>query len=185
MTHDLDKQAFDSLVRAHYGRLCDFVYRHVHSREIAEDIVQDLFVRILESGRFHDLDDPLPYLYRAARNGAVSHLRGRRLRERLRERIPRPPTPRRADAEAELRELEYETARAVEALPRRTRLVFSLSRDQGLTYAQIARTLDVSVKTVESQMGRALKLLRQRLAPFLSISFTLISVTRAARLLFP
>lgn len=52
-------------MRAHHGRLCDFVYRYVRSHETAEDIVQDIFVRILKSGAF-DFDDPLAYLYRAA-----------------------------------------------------------------------------------------------------------------------
>ena len=57
--------------------------------------------------------------------------------------------------------------RAVAQLPDRCREVFELSRVHGLTYAEIARALDISVKTVEAQMGKALRTLRERLGPYL------------------
>ena len=164
-----NERAFDELVLTQYGRLCNFVYRYVQSRPVAEDIVQDVFVRILQRGTF-DYTDPLPYLYRAARNGAVSHLRKQHIRDRY-ERQARPHESKEtADAEASYQELAEAVAAGVESLPPRARLIFTMSREQGLSYAEIARALGISIKTVENQMGRALKLLRQRLGPFLGLA---------------
>lgn len=171
-----DEQTFDAMVRAHYGRLCDFVYRYVRSRATAEDIVQDIFVRILRSERF-DYDDPLPYLYRAARNGAASHVRQQRTRERLRAQAGSAAGSRRAEAEAEYHELAEAVDHAIDSLPARAREIFTMSRVQGLTYAEIARTLGLSIKTVDNQMGRALKLLRVRLAPYLPVGAALLAAS--------
>ena len=64
--------------------------------------------------------------------------------------------------------------RAVDALPEQCRLIFTLSRRDGMTYGQIARALEISVKTVETQMGRALKALRTRLGVHLVSSLALL-----------
>lgn len=181
--HPIGVEAFDALVRAHYGRLCDFVYRYVRSREVAEDIVQDIFVRLLKSGTF-DFDDPLAYLYRAARNGAASHLRRERVRERFLAEAGAAPTAPPADVDVQYHELADAIAHAVDSLPQRARQIFTMHREQGLSYGEIARALDLSPKTVENQMGRALKALRARLAPFLSIGFVALSVVRITERLF-
>ena len=62
--------------------------------------------------------------------------------------------------------MEKALQRALDALPERRRLIYLLSRQHGLTYAEIAAALEISIKTVETQMGRALKFLRRRLATF-------------------
>jgi RNA polymerase sigma-70 factor (ECF subfamily) len=170
-------EAFDELVRTHYRKLCSFVYRYVGSHEAAEDLVQDMFVRILRSDTF-DYDDPLPYLYRAARNQASSHLRQQKVRERARGELG-PATPvMPADAETEYHELADAVAHAIASLPKRARIIFTMHREQGLSYAEIAHALGVAPKTVENQMGRALRLLRTRLAPYLSVGVTLLSAAR-------
>jgi RNA polymerase sigma-70 factor (ECF subfamily) len=168
---------FDALVRAHYGRLCNFVYRFVGSRDVAEDIVQDVFVRLWQNREAFDIKDPLPYLYQSVRNRAVSHRRQTVVRERWREQAVSVAQERRpvssAASEMEAGELADALARAVEALPERCRLVFTMSREQDLSYAEIARVLGISVKTVETHMGRALKSLRARLAGYLPIAVAL------------
>ena len=169
--------AFDALVRAHYGRLCNFVYRFVGSRDVAEDIVQDVFVRLWQNREAFDIKDPLPYLYQSVRNRAVSHRRQTVVRKRWREQTESVAQERRAASsaasEAEVGELADAVARAVDALPERCRLVFTMSREQDLSYAEIARVLGISVKTVETQMGRALKSLRARLAWYLPLAVAL------------
>jgi RNA polymerase sigma-70 factor (ECF subfamily) len=70
-----------------------------------------------------------------------------------------------ADAQVLHGELADAVRTAIDALPPRTREVFMMSRDQGLTYQQIADALDLSVKTIETLMGRALRSLRVRLTP--------------------
>jgi RNA polymerase sigma-70 factor (ECF subfamily) len=78
----------------------------------------------------------------------------------------------------EAADLATALARGIDQLPERCRLIFTMSREQDLSYAEIARILGISVKTVETQMGRALKALRSRLAGYLALALTVVSVTR-------
>ena len=166
---------FDALVRAHYGRLCNFALRLLGSSVVVEDIVQDVFLVIWKQRVTFRYDDPLPYLYQAVRNRAVMHARHEGVRQRWREREEAADQPRCVDdtaAGVECSDLAREMSRAVDALPERCRLVFTMSREQELSYGEIARVLGISVKTVETQMGRALKTLRAQLAGYLSLALT-------------
>ena len=89
-----------------------------------------------------------------------------------------------AASEVELADLRRAVARAIDALPERCRLIFTMSREQDLSYAEIARILDISVKTVETQMGRALKALRARLVGYLPIALALASASQLSERLF-
>lgn len=169
---------FDALFLAHYAGLCQLAYRMVGSRAVAEDIVQDLFLAVWARPSGSDLNDPVPYLYTAVRNRSISHCRRERWRfttlatralDLVRERTPDPDS-------ANLSELAAAMERAIQALPERRRQIFTLHREQHLSYAEIARMLDISIKTVETQMGRALKTLRLQLAPFLSVILAFLSL---------
>jgi RNA polymerase sigma-70 factor (ECF subfamily) len=174
--------ALEALVAEHYASLCDFVYLFVKSRDAAEDIVQEVFVNLWERGVERQPRDPRPYLYQSARNRAISYLRHRRVRERWQERVLAEEEPPEATtiAELECEDLAHAAARAVESLPERCQLIYRMSRDHGLTYAEIARTLGLSVKTVEAQMLRAFKLLRARVAPYLGFAIVATNVTGIA-----
>jgi RNA polymerase sigma-70 factor (ECF subfamily) len=171
------ESAFDALVRAHYGRLCNFAFRLVRSRETAEDIVQDVFARVWHRREEFDIRDPLPYLYQAIRNRVTMHARRQRVHERWWQSAACKADRDRPDAGGELEcaELAQALSLAVEALPDRCRLIFTMSREQDLTYLEIARVLGISVKTVETQMGRALKTLRTRLAGYLGAAAALLT----------
>jgi RNA polymerase sigma-70 factor (ECF subfamily) len=175
---------FEAVVRAHYPRLCNFATRYVDSRETAEDIVQEVFLTIWRRDTKFDYAEPLPYLYRAVMNRAIMQLRQRRVRDRWRDRVMAvaetegAPADTRIADDLELAELMRAVAEVVEALPERCRLIFTMSRQQDLTYDQIAEVLGISVKTVETQMGRALKALRLRLGVYLSLALAVSSVGR-------
>ena len=169
--------AFDALFRAHHAGMCSFVHHIVRSRPVAEELVQDVFVRIWErpdGGR-----SPLvtrAYLYVAARNAALSHVRRERMhaswveRESAGEHVVLG-----AGAELELEELSIALCEAIDRLPERTRLVFTMHRQQELSYAEIAGILGLSVKTVEAQMGRALRLLRNSLGAFVALALVFVA----------
>lgn len=166
-----DRRALEALYRAHQPGLQAFVARMIGGRAAAEEIVHDIFIAMWRSREGLRLQGTLKsYLYAAARNRALNHLKRRRVANRWWEResqraateVPREPE---TDAAA-LGELEAAVEEAVGGLPERTRLVFTLSRYEGLTYSEIADALEISVKTVEAQMSRALRLLRSALAPF-------------------
>jgi len=160
--------SFETLFRAHHDALCGFAYRYVQSREVAEDVVQEVFLYLWEHWNPTAVEAyTKAYLFTAVRNAALSHLRHqsvvRRSESQTIELFSRfHPT---ADGEFRAAELALALERAIARLPERCRLVFTLSREQGLTYNEIAAALEISVKTVEMQMGRAYKALRKSLAP--------------------
>lgn len=168
---------FDALFLAHYPRLCQLAHRMTGSRAVAEDIVQDLFLNIWARGAGADVDDPVPYLYTSVRNRCITYVRRERWRmttlatramELWRDRAPESDS-------ADLGDIAAAVRRAIEELPARRREIFTLHREQHLSYAEIAKVLGISIKTVETQMGRALKLLRTRLTPFLALLLTTIA----------
>lgn len=180
-----DWPAFEALVREQYGRLCACAYRYVGSSAAAEDVVHDVLLRAwMQRERLGDVD-LLSYLLQSVRNGAISSLRKRRAEGARDERLTAELSARAPASvdETEHAQIVQAVTAAIEALPERCRLIFLLHRDGGLTYREIADRLDLSVKTVETQMGRALRVLRQRLAPFLSVSLALLGGGVVKRLL--
>jgi RNA polymerase sigma-19 factor, ECF subfamily len=173
---DSDHAAFEALVRNYSDRLCAYVYNATRDVDVTKELVQDLFLWIWRHRREWEIRGSLTtYLYRSARNRAVSHLRHDGLERRWREEMLRTgdaPFARaeqvRSDDETNAADLSAAIARAVESLPNRCREVFILNRRQNLSYREIAETLGISVKTVEVQMGRALATLRRQLTDWLA-----------------
>ncbi len=170
-TGDLD--AFETLVRAWAKPLIAFAAALLRSHHNAEEVVQDLFVWIWEHRFQWEVHGALgAYLYRSVRNRAVSHLRHQQVEDRFQERLaripPRAPAFDSSPAEQGMAADELSSAidAAIAGLSDRCREVFLLNRQQGLSYAQVADTLEISVKTVEIHMARALAALRQALAPW-------------------
>jgi len=173
---------FEALVRAHYGRLYGVAYSYLRAADAAEDAVQEALLKVWRQGNAVDLDNLLPYLFRAVRNQCITALRRRRrwrdvALDRTDLSLATDPTTLPSTG-LEMTDLATAVHRAIDELPEQCRLVFLLSREQELTYNQIAQTLAISPKTVEAQMGKAFRLLRQRLAPFLTVA-----VVAASRLL--
>jgi RNA polymerase sigma-70 factor, ECF subfamily len=164
-----DEDAFDAIFRAHYPPLVGMAEGMLRSRAIAEEVVQDVMLELWRRREELPIEESLrAYLFRATRNRALNHLRHVRVERRgepdaIAATVDLPTAP------TALVEEEIDTAlrEAVAGLPERCREVFELSRVHGLRYAEIAGALGISVKTVEAQMGKALRILRERLAPWL------------------
>jgi RNA polymerase sigma-70 factor (ECF subfamily) len=139
---------------------------------VAEELVQEVFLYLWEHRATWSAHTSVrTYLYAAARNGALNYLRREKLDFPVRqgdpdivERFTQAPPP--ADQELVMSELERDVKRAIDRLPERCRLVYTLSRQQHLSYLEIAKVLEISPKTVEVQMGRAFKALRKYLAGY-------------------
>lgn len=170
-----DEAAFDTIFRTWYAPLVRLATGMLRTKAIAEEIVQDV---MLEVWRRRDSlvteGSPQSYLFRATRNRALNHLRHERVVQRsephLVEERSKAPTGTGGLVEEEI---DVALRRAVSELPPRCREVFELSRGHGLRYSEIAETLGISVKAVEAQMGKALRTLRERLAPWLPEGRTL------------
>jgi RNA polymerase sigma-70 factor (ECF subfamily) len=164
-----DGEAFEQLFRFYGQLLIHFVRRYVQETSIAENLVQDVFLAIWSNrSQLDPAQNIKTYLYTAAKNQALKHLRHsdveRRSAAEVIRTFPRPQTP--AD-EWQEKEIAAAVHQAIEALPEKCRILFSMNRFDHLTYAEIAEIQDISIKTVETQMGRALKFLRNRLAHLL------------------
>jgi RNA polymerase sigma-70 factor, ECF subfamily len=163
-----DDDAYAAIFREHYSWLVLSASRLLADRSLAEEVVQDVMLELWRRRESIVLTGPLrAYLHQSTRNRALNQLRhGRTVRKS--EPFVRPPTAApQADSRATSRELREATRDAIEALSEAQREVFELSRVEGLTYPEIASVLSISVKTVEARMGRALRHLRERLAPWL------------------
>lgn len=172
-----DKAAFEKLYRTNYVQLCDFIHRYVDSPDICEELVQDLFVSIWSmKDSWNPKGTPRSYLYKGAKNRALDYLKHREVERRyLREQkikmenehLSASANPH--NGEVVDQGLADKIEEAIERLPERGKLIFNLSRENGLTYREIADFLDISVKTVETQMGRNFKKLRKHLFEYLSV----------------
>ena len=164
-----DERAFDEIFRAWYAPLVRAAEVMVRERALAEEVVQDV---MLELWRRRERLDPngsaQAYLFQATRNRALNHLRHLQVQRRTAVRLAGDDA-RDASAPSRLvaQEIDAALRGALDELTPRCREVFELSRVQGLKYGEIAATLGVSVKAVEAQMGKALRVLRERLAPWL------------------
>jgi RNA polymerase sigma-70 factor (ECF subfamily) len=162
------QDAFDSIFRAYYARLVGLASAMLRDRAIAEEIVQDVMLELWRRRATLMLETTLQaYLFRATRNRALNQIRHDRIIRRSEPDFASGAVA--SPADQQLVEAEIETAlrQAVSELPERCREVFELSRVHGLRYAEIARVMEISIKTVEAQMGKALRLIRERLAPWL------------------
>jgi RNA polymerase sigma-70 factor (ECF subfamily) len=162
-----DRDSFQRLFRSWYGRLADYAVRICGNRDAAEDAVQEVFIAVWQRrDALPDAAQMPAYLHRAVRNRALNQIRAVATAERASGQLTQDERDApHADAELLEREVRESIERAMSELPARTKEVFQLSREQGLTYQQIAQTLEISVKTVETLMGRALRTLRERLRP--------------------
>jgi RNA polymerase sigma-70 factor (ECF subfamily) len=174
-----DTQAFELIFRRHYESLWRFAIGYVSSPDVARDLVHDLFSHIWE--RRHEWavqGSVAPYLFRAARNRALNHLRHERTVLKWREDAAQAGSEDAVES-AILRQVERGPVeamiaaddatllrRAVAALPERQRQALVLRWFDGLTNPEVAAVLGVSVKAVESLLVRAFAALRQHLGPF-------------------
>jgi RNA polymerase sigma-70 factor (ECF subfamily) len=162
----------EDVFREYYAELAVFVCRYVGSDDVAEDILQDLFLSIWRAPeRWIAAGDALrPLLFVAARNRAFDYMKHRRVHERYIRQTAAEGVEivdRTADDELLYQEIRRNIDQAIAALPKRAREIFLLNREEGLTYREIADRLGLSIKTVENQMIRSLKKLRIQLSSYL------------------
>jgi len=169
-----DEGAFEVLFRAHAIALRAFALEYVKSRDIAVEVVHDVFLRIWERRERLEIRESFKaYIYRATRNRALdvvkrSALEQRYVEESMRESVAgETGAPASAQKILEQQDLAAAMERVVAEFPERRRMVFTLRWKSGLRYDEIAELMGTSTKTVENQMTRALRELRARLAPYL------------------
>ncbi|MFZ1082766.1 MAG: RNA polymerase sigma-70 factor [Candidatus Kryptoniota bacterium] len=160
-----EETAIEAMFLVYYDGLCRFTQRLTNSRDDVEDLVQDIFVKIwMNREEWNPKGSIRAYLFKAARNQAFNFLKRRKAGEMTEgdngQLLTAYSDPVEDMIDAEILE---RISRAIEKLPQGTKLVFTLNRQEGLSYSEIAEVLGISVKTVGNQISRALRHLRKEL----------------------
>lgn len=162
-----DIKSFEYVFRKYYSSLIFFSTGITGRTEAAEEIIQDLFyVLWKERENLNILRSLKAYLYGAVRNRSLQYCERRKLDEKYRGTIDAGSfdiTQSSAQEEIELKELEDVVKRTMEKMPERRRRIFKMHRFENLKYMEIAEILTLSVKTIEAEMGKALKTLRKEI----------------------
>lgn len=151
----------EQLFRAHYQKLCLYALHYVGDVDVAEDVVMDQFVKLVEKSNVADMIvSPKNYLYQMVRNASLDVARNTSA-SCLKE--PKADLPDDADEREEQLEREVRLWTQIDSLSPACRRVLLMSKRDGLSYKEIAATLGISIKTVEAQMGKAYKTLRGKM----------------------
>jgi RNA polymerase sigma-70 factor (ECF subfamily) len=159
------ENAYRHLFESYYTVLSVFAYKYVNDLETAKELVQDLFVHLFENRDALGINTSLKsYLYKSVRNRCLNHLKHQKINKRHLD-IMNPATTENEDPESIYREteLEHRIFQIVSGLPPKCRDIFIMSRVEGKNNGEIAASLHISIRTVETQISKALKTLRKRL----------------------
>lgn len=163
-------ELFEQLFRAHYKALHAYATTILKDIDIAEEVVQNLFLKFWEKRELLSIATSIKaYLYKCVYNDSLNYLKHEnvKLKHQNFTVYTMDTSSEPASAKAELTELETKLRAALNELPEQCRTIFQLSRFEELKYKEIAEQLGLSIKTVENQMGKALKILRIKLVDFL------------------
>jgi RNA polymerase sigma-70 factor (family 1) len=167
-----NEAVFEEIFRQHYAPLCRYAQSILHDADEAEEMVQTVFLTIWERRETLLITTSLKaYLYRAVHNRCLNRLEQQQTQANHRLRaatelyadVPSPNQAVLAD------ELSQHLQRAIETLPDQCRRAFELSRFEELSYKEIAERLGIAIKTVENQIGKALRILRTELSDYLPL----------------
>jgi RNA polymerase sigma-70 factor (ECF subfamily) len=167
-----DEDAFGQLFKTYFKQLRNYAFTFVQEQALAEDIVQTVFHRLWERIEVLNFSDSVAaYLYRAVHNESLNTLKRSKVRRSYQSWLNRHMKDQTdtANKSLQLQELEKQLRAAINELPEQCRTIFQLSRYEELRYREIGSRLGISVKTVENQMGKALKILRYKLVEFLPL----------------
>jgi RNA polymerase sigma-70 factor (ECF subfamily) len=170
-----NKIVFDFVFHYYYSGLCAFARRWVTDPDVAEDIVQDFFVRLwINSDKLEIISSLKSYFFTAVKNKALDHLKHVKIKEGYQRKVIESlKEGGHANWEFTESELTGLVEKGMQKLPPRCREIFTLSRFQGKDNESIARQLGISKRTVELQMSNALKILRVELKDYLSAAVIL------------
>ncbi|MDD2299759.1 MAG: RNA polymerase sigma-70 factor [Fermentimonas sp.] len=167
---DDNEQAFKVLFVEFYPSLCVFAMRFVDGEEAARDIVQDVFFNVWKGRKSMFVTSSFRnFLITSVRNQCVDYLRRQKLEHQFMEKGRLTGIQTSPEEMYTLKELEVVLNRALAKLPDNVREAFEMNRFKGMTYNAIAEEMEVSPKTIEAYMSKALKILRVKLSDYLPL----------------
>jgi RNA polymerase sigma-70 factor (ECF subfamily) len=166
-------KAYEMLFRQYYQMLCGYSLKFVGDPDVAEEIVQDLFYTLWEKRMELQINTSVKsYLFSAVHNRCLKFIEHRNVEQKYRSYYLQHESE--IDSEpfdsANVIEMQQIINKTLDSLPERCGRIFRLNRFEGLKYHEIANKLSISIKTVEANMGKALKILRKNLKDFVEVA---------------
>lgn len=160
----IDEITFKEAYNNYFEIVCSFLNYYTRDSQAIEEVVQDVFVNLWMDYQGKEIQFIKTFLYNSARNRMLNYLRDQENRSVLLEKWARIELEKSEATDCVDKKLFYQLLQAaVESLPEKCREIFILSREEQLSYKEIAELKEISVKTVENQMGIALKKIRKYL----------------------
>lgn len=174
-----DKNAFEQVFKAYYKPLCNYACSIIKDIDESEEVVQNMFYNLWNKREAIQINSSVKsYLYRAAHNDCLNKIKHGKIKSVYAEDYKKSADAGFEDASKALqaKELGKQINEAIASLPEQCGIVFKLSRFENLKYTEIAEQLNISVKTVENHMGKALKIMRERLKEHLHLLIWLLFI---------
>lgn len=170
---EMDQGSFERLFREYFPPLMVFARKILVDEDDAREVVHQVFITIWEKRQEIDLSQSLKsYLFTSVHNRSLNVIRDRKKFSSAE--LPDVAGEWDVSSTIESMELEEKIMEVIGSLPEKCREIFEMNRFEGLKYSEIAGKLNISVKTVENQMSKALKILREKLLKYMSILLWLI-----------
>ena len=172
--NNLDKKSFELLFKEYFKQLCFFARKFVSDEDASREIVHDVFINLWEKRDSIDPDKSIKsYLFTSVNNRCLNYLRDNKKFNKDIENVEDIKEISNTDFSNKVEEAELQNKinDSINRLPDKCKSVFIKSRFEGLKYNEISEKLGVSVKTVEAQMSKALKILREELKEYMPIIF--------------
>jgi len=162
-----DITAFEQIFREFYEPLCLFAFKIVEDKDVAEEIVQEFFYRYWENRKQMKIKISLKsYFFQSIRNNALKYLRHETVKQKHASFVAHNNAQQSYFPDYGEKELQTIIEEVLHSLPERCSMIFRMNRFEELTYNAIAQKLSISVKTVEANMGKALKAFRNKLTEY-------------------
>ena len=159
----LDQVGFEQLFDAYYDELQHFIFFKTGDTEIAEDIIQDAFLKLWEMRSSVRVETARALLYTIAANLFANRYKRMKLKLKLQQTIVEDRTFETPEFEMEIKEFDQKLQRVLSELNENNRTVFLMNRMEQMTYNEIASALKISVKAVEKRMKKALEHVRKEI----------------------
>lgn len=172
-----DSSAFEEVFKTYFKNLHAYACTILKEEADAEEAVQQVFFKLWERAEHLSFSGSVAaYLYRAVHNQCLNQLKHQKVKANHQLHVSYSMKNESVNGPAKMisKELEHKIREALNELPEQCRTIFQLSRFEEMKYREIADQLDISIKTVENQMGKALKQLRLKLVDFLTLLFLFI-----------
>jgi RNA polymerase sigma-70 factor, ECF subfamily len=174
-----DESAFEKVFKDNFKKLQSYAITIVGDENVAEEMVQNLFFKLWDRSEKINIQSSIAaYLYRAVYNESCNYLKHQKVKQgflNYSKHAMNDISTEKASKKVLVTELEQRIKNALNDLPEQCRTVFQLSRFEELKYQQIADTLGISIKTVEAQMGKALRIMRVKLVDYLPLVFMFLN----------